>query len=103
MSGLKVSYLGRKDPVLDGLDLELAPGEHVAVTGEWGLGKCTLLAVLLRFIEPVAGEISAGGLEIRAVPVELWRREISWVPQRPYLVRGTIADNIRLADGGKGG
>jgi thiol reductant ABC exporter CydD subunit len=100
VSGLKVSYLGREGPVLDGLDLELAPGEHVAVTGESGSGKSTLLAVLLRFIEPVAGEISAGGLEMRAVPVELWRREISWVPQRPYLVRGTIADNIRLADAG---
>ena len=99
--GLKVAYPGRAEPVLDGVDLELAPGEHVAVTGESGSGKSTLLAVLLGFVGPVAGEVSVGGHRAaRRARCELWRRQVSWVPQRPYLVRGTIADNIRLGDPG---
>ncbi|MGA2530248.1 MAG: thiol reductant ABC exporter subunit CydD [Acidimicrobiales bacterium] len=95
---LKVVYQGREVPVLDGLELGLSFGEHVAVTGESGSGKSTLLAVLLGFVQPVSGEISVGGVELRDIALCQWRREISWVPQRPYLVRGTIADNLRLGN-----
>jgi thiol reductant ABC exporter CydD subunit len=98
LSGLQVSFRDRAVPVLDGLDLELAPGEHVAVTGESGSGKSTLLAVLLGFVEPVAGKLTVGGVDLTEIPVREWRRQIAWVPQRPYLIRGTIADNLRLGD-----
>ena len=84
--------------MLDGLDLELAAGEHVAVTGESGSGKSTLLAVLLGFVGPVGGQAHRGGVDLDELPLWQWRRQIAWVPQRPYLVRGTIADNLRLGD-----
>ena len=96
--GLKVVYPGREVPVLDGLELDLAFGEHVAVTGESGSGKSTLLAVLLGFVRPVSGEMTIGDLDLFDVAPCQWRREVSWVPQRPYLVRGTIADNLRLGN-----
>ncbi len=96
LAGLEVTYPGREIAVLDGLDLDLAFGEHLAVTGESGAGKSTLLAVLLAFVRPDSGSVLVGGLELAALPLSEWRRQISWVPQRPYLVRGTIADNLRL-------
>jgi thiol reductant ABC exporter CydD subunit len=98
LSDLRVCYASRATPVLDGLNLEVAFGEHVAVTGESGAGKSTLLAVVLGFVAPVAGMLTVGGVELGDLPIRDWRRQIAWVPQRPYLVRGTIADNICLAD-----
>jgi len=97
MSDLRVCYAGRVVPVLDGLDLEVAFGEHVAVTGESGAGKSTLLAVLLGFVAPTGGKLTVGGVDLGDLPVRDWRRQIAWVPQRPYLVRGTIAENLCLA------
>ncbi|MFZ2056392.1 MAG: thiol reductant ABC exporter subunit CydD [Acidimicrobiales bacterium] len=98
LSELEVRYPGRTVPVLDGVELDLASGEHVAVTGESGSGKSTLLAVLLGFVEPVGGRVTVGGVDLRDLPLRDWRRQIAWVPQRPYLLRGTIADNLRLGD-----
>jgi ATP-binding cassette subfamily C protein CydCD len=97
-SGLQVRYPGREVPVLDGVELEIAVGEHIAVTGESGAGKSTLLAVLLGFVTPTGGRVSVGGVDLGEIPLRDWREQVAWVPQRPYLVRGTIADNLRLAD-----
>ncbi len=102
LSELEVRYPGRAVPVLDGVELDLAFGEHVAVTGESGSGKSTLLAVLLGFVEPVGGKVTVGGVDLRDLPLRDWRRQIAWVPQRPYLLRGTIADNLRLGDADAG-
>ena len=98
LSGVHVAYPGRAVPVLAGVDLTIAPGEHLAVTGESGSGKSTLLAVLLGFVEPAGGRVVVGGADLRSLSLQDWRRQLAWVPQRPYLVRGTIADNLRLGD-----
>ena len=103
LSDLQVRYPTRAVPVLDGVNLELAFGEHVAVTGASGSGKSTLLAVLLGFIAPVGGKLTTGDVDLGDIPISDWRRQIAWVPQRPYLVRGTIADNLRLGDTGANG
>ncbi len=58
------SYPARPAPVLDELDLELAPGETVALVGESGAGKSTVAALLLRLLEPTAGRVSAGGVDL---------------------------------------
>ncbi len=102
MSDLRVCYDGRAVPVLDGINLDITFGEHVAVTGESGSGKTTLLAVLLGFVTPVSGRLTVGGIELGDIPLREWRTQIAWVPQRPYLVRGSIADNLRLGDAGAG-
>ena len=92
------AYPARPVPVLDGLDLELAPGEAVALVGESGAGKSTAGALLLGLLEPVSGQISVGGIDLSTCDIEAWRRLTAWVPQHPTLLRGTVADNIRLGD-----
>jgi ABC-type multidrug transport system fused ATPase/permease subunit len=52
--------------------------------------------LLLRFAEPISGRVTAGGVDLADCRAELWRRLIAWVPQRPTIFRGTVADNIRL-------
>jgi thiol reductant ABC exporter CydD subunit len=91
------SYPARPGLVLDGLDLELAPGETVALVGESGAGKSTVAALLLGFLEPTAGRVTVGGIDLAGCQVAAWRALLAWVPQHPTLVRGTVADNIRLA------
>jgi len=94
------SYPSRTGLVLDGLDLELHPDETVALVGPSGSGKTTVASLLLRFVDPVHGRISVGGLDLRHCRADLWREQLAWVPQQPTIFRGTIADNIRLGDPG---
>ena len=96
LDAVTVIRAGRDRPVLDGLDLVLAPGERVALAGPSGAGKSTVLALLLGFLVPTAGTIRVGDTELAALDIEQWRRHIAWVPQRPYLFSGTVADNVRL-------
>ena len=83
------SYPARPVPVLDGLDLELSPGEAVALVGESGAGKSTVAALLLGLLAPTGGRVSVGGVDLADCDVEAWRRLIAWVPQHPTLLRGT--------------
>jgi thiol reductant ABC exporter CydD subunit len=96
LHGVTVRFPGRALPVLDGIDLVLEPGEHVAVVGESGSGKSTLLSVLLGFTTPEAGAVRIGDVPLDRCPLREWRRHVAWVPQRPNLVRGSIGDNLRL-------
>jgi thiol reductant ABC exporter CydD subunit len=90
------AYQGRSAPVLTGFDLELAPGETVALTGPSGVGKSTVAALLLLLAEPNGGRVTAGGVDLAGCDPAAWRRQVAWVPQRPTLFRGTVAENIRL-------
>jgi ATP-binding cassette, subfamily C, bacterial CydD len=90
------SYPARSGVVLNELDLKLFPGETVALVGESGSGKSTVGALLLRLADPTAGRVAVGGVDLAACDAESWRRLVAWLPQRPLLVRGTVADNIRL-------
>lgn len=87
---------GRSGPVLDGLDLDLAPGTLLGITGPSGCGKSTLIDVLLGLRAPDAGSVTVGGVELDDLDRASWLRRVAWVPQRPVLVAGTVADNIRL-------
>jgi thiol reductant ABC exporter CydD subunit len=90
------AYPGRAGRVLDGLDLELAPGETVALVGESGAGKSTVAGLLLGLFEPGSGRVSVGGVDLAGCCRDEWRRRLAWVPQHPTLLRGSVADNIRL-------
>jgi ATP-binding cassette, subfamily C, bacterial CydD len=96
LTDVTLAYPGRPAPALDGISLTISPGERIVLTGPNGAGKSSLLGLLLRFCEPTAGRIDAGGAELSAIPVSSWRRQIAWVPQHPYLFAGTVADNIAL-------
>lgn len=95
--GVSFSYPAREGLALRELDLELAPGETVALVGESGAGKSTAAALLLGLIEPTEGRLTVGGVHLAACDMAAWRRLIAWVPQRPTLLRATVAANIRLA------
>ena len=90
------AYPSRPAAVLDGFALELAPGETVALLGESGAGKSTVGALLLGLLRPTGGRITVGGADLAACDIEAWRRLVAWVPQRPVLLRASVADNIRL-------
>jgi len=92
------SYPARPTLVLDRFDLQLAPGETVALVGESGAGKSTVASLLLGLLEPTGGRVSVGGADLRACSLPAWRRLVAFTPQQPTLLRGTVADNIRLAD-----
>lgn len=99
LEGVSFSYPARQGTVLAGVDLDLEPGETVALTGPSGGGKSTVAALLLLLAEPAAGRVTAGGVDLARCDPAAWRAQVAWVPQRPTLFRGTVADNIRLGDG----
>ena len=90
------SYPTRPVPVLDGFDLELSPGEFVAVVGESGAGKSTVAALLLGMLSPTSGRITVGDVDLSECRLDAWRRLVAWVPQHPTLFRASVVDNIRL-------
>ncbi|MEU4395863.1 thiol reductant ABC exporter subunit CydD [Kribbella sp. NPDC023855] len=92
-----VRYPDRDEPALEGFDLDLWPGEVVALAGPSGAGKSTVLAAVLGFVVPERGVVVAGASAADEFTPEQWRAQFAWVPQRPGLRTGTIADNIRLA------
>ncbi len=81
-------------PVLQGLNLTVAPGEVVALVGSSGAGKSTLVNLIPRFYDPQQGQILVDGQNIRDITVRSLRRQIGIVPQETTLFSGTIAQNI---------
>ena len=94
------TYPSRPGLVLDRFELELLPGETVALVGPSGAGKTTVASLLLRFAEPSFGRVTVGGIALAECRTELWRRQVAWVPQRPTIFRGSVLENIRLGDEG---
>jgi ATP-binding cassette, subfamily C, bacterial CydCD len=92
-----VTYPGRSEDAVADVSFEVAPGETVALVGPSGAGKSTLLSVLLGFVRPAEGRVRIGGADLAEVDLEEWRSRVAWVPQRPQLFAGTIAENVRLA------
>ncbi|MFE9885643.1 thiol reductant ABC exporter subunit CydD [Streptomyces scopuliridis] len=92
-----VRHQGRTEPSLEAATLTVEPGETVALVGPSGIGKTTLLNVLLGFAVPDEGRVRVDGRDLTSLDPARWRERIAWVPQRPYLFAGTIAENVRLA------
>ncbi|MER5695334.1 thiol reductant ABC exporter subunit CydD [Streptomyces mirabilis] len=94
--GVTVRYPGRSGDGVSDVSFTVEPGETVALVGPSGVGKSTLLNILLGFVEPVAGRVRIGGVDLAEADVEEWRSRVAWVPQRPHLYAGSIAENVRL-------
>lgn len=98
LKGVSFRY-GMNDPlVLDGLDLIVRPGEHVAITGPSGEGKSTLVRVLLGLLEPTAGEILVDGLSMKQFGYRNFHQQAAAVLQNDHLFTGSIGENIALFD-----
>jgi thiol reductant ABC exporter CydD subunit len=98
LEGVSFSYAGRPGDVLRSLDLELRPGETVALVGPSGAGKSTVASLLLLLARPSSGRVTAGDADLAECDPQAWRANVAWVPQRPTLFRGTVAENIALGE-----
>ncbi len=87
------SYDGR-EPVLEDVSCLIRPGEHVAIVGPSGVGKTTLLSLILRFYKPTGGEIWFDGLPASDYEVGSLRQRIGYVSQKTLLLSGTIMENL---------
>ncbi|RYB92012.1 thiol reductant ABC exporter subunit CydD [Nocardioides oleivorans] len=83
-------------PVLT-LDLDLRAGEHLGITGASGTGKSTLAATLVRFIDPVAGDVRLGGRDLRRLALDDVRGAVGLVDDDPHVFASTVVENVRLA------
>ena len=109
--GLKVEHLhgevefkhvffsyNSRDIVLDDISFAAQAGEHLAIVGPSGVGKTTLVSLLLQFYRPQNGEILIDGRPATEYELLSLRRRIGYVPQSPTLLSGTIAENLRYGD-----
>ncbi len=96
VTGLRVEYAHRDRPALAGCSFDMPAGARVALTGPSGAGKSTVLAALLRFVEPSSGRMVFGDRPAADYPVAEWRALFAWLPQRPHLFHATLAENLRL-------
>jgi len=84
-------------PVVVDVDLEIPPGQRVAVVGETGAGKSTLARLVLRFYDPDKGAVMLDGHDLRAVTLESRPRHVVLIPQEGFLFNGTLRDNLSYA------
>jgi ATP-binding cassette, subfamily C, bacterial CydD len=96
LTGVTLAYPGRREPALSGVTCEIRPGEHIIVTGPSGAGKSSLIALLLRLVDPTAGTIEVAGTALADIAADAWRDQLAWVPQRAHLFDDTVAANIAL-------
>lgn len=101
MRGVSVSHPGRTGDAPHATDLTASLGEIVVITGPSGAGKTTLLSILVGARQADHGTVSISGggrdVPLSTLDLDLWRAQLAWVDQNPYLFAGTVADNVRLA------
>ena len=95
------AYPSRPDlPIFKGYNLKISPGQTVALVGESGGGKSTVISLLERFYDPVKGKVMLDGIDIRDLNVQWLRDQIGLVSQEPVLFATTIMENIRYGKPG---
>lgn len=94
--GVSFRYGGRGDElVLEGIDLTARAGEAVAIVGPSGAGKSSLVGLIPRFFDPVAGRVTLDGVDLRELDLRALRSQVGIVPQETLLFSGSVAENIR--------
>ncbi|MFN2143871.1 MAG: thiol reductant ABC exporter subunit CydC, partial [Anaerolineales bacterium] len=96
IENLSFAYSQYEDEVLSGFSLDLSPGKHVAIIGPSGVGKTTILNLLLCFWPFSEGEIRVNGEDIRSFSTEDVRGVFSYLPQNAFIFNASLAENIRI-------
>ena len=87
-------YPGQPKDALSGVNLTVAPGETVALVGQTGAGKSTMVKLVARYYDVTSGSLLVDGLDVRELDLASYRQQLGVVPQEPYLFPGTIRDAI---------
>lgn len=98
VKNLCYSYPNADFPLLENINFSLSPGEIVGLTGASGSGKSTLVKILLRLIKENTGEITVDGNPINEQNEISWQEQIGFVGQQPYILKGTVQENVALAE-----
>lgn len=93
-------YAGEQ-PLFTGLDLTIAPGEVIGISGHSGSGKSSLLMLMMGLLHPDAGQVLYDGLDVSERDLYSLRRQIAFLPQSPALFRGSILDNLTMFQDGE--
>ena len=88
------SYHPDAPPILDDVSFRIEPGSYTAIIGQTGSGKTSLFYLLLRLLEPTAGEIKVGGVPLREIPLPELREYLGFIPQSPFIFDATIRENL---------
>jgi putative ABC transport system ATP-binding protein len=91
--GVRYAYPGGEE-VLTDVTVDIPPGTRVAVVGETGSGKTTFSKLLVRLMDPTAGTVRIGGVDVRRLAFEELRSRVAFVPQEGFLFDDTIANNV---------
>jgi ATP-binding cassette subfamily C protein CydD len=98
LQGVGFQYENRSAHSLQAVNRNFDSGKKYALIGRSGAGKSTLMQLLMRYLLPTEGQILLNGQDVQTWPVEMWRKQIAWVPQKPMLFNTTLFENIRLQD-----
>ncbi|HEX6931197.1 MAG TPA: ABC transporter ATP-binding protein [Streptosporangiaceae bacterium] len=94
LDNVHFSYRGARQEAVRGVSLAISPGETVALVGQTGAGKSTLVKLIARFYDATAGQVLIDGTDVRDFDLAGYRRQLGVVPQEPYLFPGTLRDAI---------
>ena len=97
LSGVKFKYAKATENAINGVDLTVAPGEHIALVGPSGGGKTTLASLIARFWDTTEGQILIGGEDVRNIPKKELSETVSFVFQDAKLLKMSVLDNVRLS------
>lgn len=94
---VRFRYDGAETDALADVNFSVEPGEIIALVGETGAGKSTIVKLVARFHDPTAGSILVDGIPVEKLDLSAYRQQLGYVPQEPFLFSGTIHDNIAYA------
>lgn len=94
LTDVEFAYTTTSAPALRGVSVHIPAGQRIAVVGETGAGKSTVMKLLARFYDPTAGSVKVGGVDLRQYDLAGFRHRLGYVPQEAYLFAGTVRDSI---------
>lgn len=100
LGDVEFRYPGAEHAVLSGIWLTTLPGRTTAIIGSTGAGKTTLVNLIPRLVDCTSGSVRVGGVDVRDLDPDVLWGAIGFVPQKPYLFSGTVADNLRFGKPG---